>query len=94
MFFQVAGGALGGTLLRIALGTKLANEIHNASCWIEPEGEVDVWQAVLIEFTSAFILLYVTFLVFIRVDHIQRLFTSGSWVTDWGLTPVKQKYLA
>jgi len=56
--FQLLGGALGGTLLRVALGNNLSQEIHNASCWIEPKGEVNVWQASLIEFTSAFILLF------------------------------------
>lgn len=59
IYCQLLGGALGGTLLRVALGKKLAYEIHNAGCWIDPEGEVDVWQAALIEFTSVFILLSV-----------------------------------
>ena len=56
---QLAGGAIGGGLLRVALGKKLAYEIHNAGCWIEPGGEVDVWQAASIEFTASFILLSV-----------------------------------
>lgn len=63
IFWQIAGGAVGGVLLHIALGQKLAYEIHNAGCWIEPEGEVDVWQAALIEFISAFILLSVMSIV-------------------------------
>jgi glycerol uptake facilitator-like aquaporin len=62
IFCQLAGGALGGTLLRVALGETFADEIHNAGCWIDPEGEVNVWQAAAIEFTSAFILLSVVFL--------------------------------
>lgn len=70
--FQLLGGALGGTLLRVALGKDLSQEIHNASCWIEPKGDVNVWQASLIEFTSAFILLYVTLLFFARADRIHR----------------------
>lgn len=45
----------------MALGWKLAHELHNTGCWIDPEGEVDVWQAALIEFTSVFILLCVAF---------------------------------
>ena len=61
IFCQLVGGALGGTLLRVALGKTFAYEIHNAGCWIDPEGEVSVWQAALIEFTSVFILLSVTF---------------------------------
>ena len=69
IFCQLVGGALGGTLLRVALGKKLAYEIHNAGCWIDPEGEVDVWQAALIEFTSVFILLSVTYFLLIRVQR-------------------------
>lgn len=61
IFCQLVGGALGGALLRVALGRKLAYETHNAGCWIDPAGEVDVWQAALIEFTSVFILLFVLF---------------------------------
>ena len=60
---QLAGGAIGGALLRVALGKKLAYEIHNAGCWVEPGGEVDVWQAASIEFTASFILLSVVFLL-------------------------------
>jgi len=59
IFCQLAGGALGGVLLRVALGTKFAYEIHNGGCWIEPEGELGIWQASLIEFISMFILLFV-----------------------------------
>jgi glycerol uptake facilitator-like aquaporin len=62
VFCQLVGGALGGSLLRVALGKTLAYEIHNAGCWIDPQGEVDVWQAAAIEFTAAFILLSVMFL--------------------------------
>ena len=80
IFFQVAGGALGGTLLRVALGKKLAYEIHNASCWIEPEGEVDIWQATLIEFTSSFILLFVTFHPCIGIDRTHRTVTFSPQV--------------
>lgn len=61
IFCQLVGGAVGGAVLRVALGRKLAYETHNAGCWIDPEGEVDVWQAALIEFASVFILLFVTF---------------------------------
>ena len=82
---QLVGGALGGALLRVALGKRLAYEIHNAGCWIEPKGEVDVWQATLIEFTSAFILLSVMLsLVYQSRSYLTRrlsLFTPGSWVT-------------
>jgi glycerol uptake facilitator-like aquaporin len=69
IFCQLAGGALGGTLLRVALGKKKSYEIHNAACWIEPKGEVDIWQAVLIEFTSSFILLLVIFPSPIRINR-------------------------
>jgi len=61
IFCQLVGGALGGTLLRVALGWKLAHELHNTGCWIDPEGEVTVWQAALIEFTSVFILLFLAY---------------------------------
>ena len=60
VFFQITGGAIGGSLVPRAIGKKLAYEIHNAGCWIDPEGEVNVWQAALIEFICAFILLSVT----------------------------------
>lgn len=62
IFCQLVGGAIGGGLLRVALGKTLADKIHNAGCWIDPEGEVTVWQAASIEFTCAFVLLSVTFL--------------------------------
>jgi len=65
IFCQLVGGALGGTLLRVALGRRLAYETHNAGCWIDPAGEVTVWQAALIEFTAAFILLSVRMFLFI-----------------------------
>ena len=45
----------------MALGSKLAYAIHNAGCWIEPGGEVGVWQAALIEFVCMFFLLFVVF---------------------------------
>jgi len=61
VFCQLVGGALGGTILRVALGKRFALEIHNAGCWIDPEGEVDVWQAALIEFVSTFILLFLAY---------------------------------
>jgi len=61
IFCQLVGGALGGSLLRVALGRKFAYEIHNAGCWIDPEGEVGVWQAALIEFTCVFILLFLAY---------------------------------
>jgi len=61
IFCQVAGGSVGGALLRVALGKKLAYQIHNGGCWIDPEGEVDVWQAAAIEFTCAFILLFLAY---------------------------------
>jgi len=60
-FCQIAGGALGGTLLRVALGENFAREIHNAGCWIDPAGEVGIWQAALIEFTCVFILLFLAY---------------------------------
>jgi len=62
IFCQLLGGGLGGSLLRVALGKPLAYKIHNGGCWIDPDGEVNVWQAALIEFVCAFILLSVTFL--------------------------------
>ena len=61
LFCQLVGGAVGGSLLRVALGKRLAYEIHNAGCWLDPAGEVSVWQAALVEFTCAFILLFVAF---------------------------------
>lgn len=61
VFCQLVGGALGGSLLRVALGKKLAYEIHNGGCWIDPKGEVDVWQAAAIEFVSTFILLFLAY---------------------------------
>ncbi|KAF9788490.1 aquaporin-like protein [Thelephora terrestris] len=61
VFCQLVGGVIGGTILRVALGEKLAHEIHNAGCWIEPNGEVNVWQAALIEFVSVFILLFLAY---------------------------------
>jgi glycerol uptake facilitator-like aquaporin len=73
---QLVGGALGGGLLRVALGKKLAYEIHNAGCWIEPAGEVDVWQAALIEFICMFILLFV--MLWSRFLPIKLLLFSGS----------------
>lgn len=60
---QLGGGTLGGSLLRVALGKKLAYEIHNGGCWIESGGEVSVWQAALIEFICMFILLSVVLLL-------------------------------
>jgi glycerol uptake facilitator-like aquaporin len=74
VFCQLVGGVLGGAILRVALGTKLAYEIHNAGCWIDPEGEVGVWQAALIEFVSTFILLFVLFLLSI-LDRVHRTFS-------------------
>jgi len=61
VFCQLVGGVLGGAILRVALGSQLAYEIHNAGCWIDPEGEVSVWQAALIEFVSTFILLLLAY---------------------------------
>ena len=79
---QLVGGAIGGALLRVALGKKLAYEIHNAGCWIEPGGEVDVWQAASIEFTASFILLSVVSLLSITSDATcssnYHFFTPGS----------------
>lgn len=63
IFCQLVGGGLGGSVLRVALGDTLAYKIHNGGCWIDPEGEVGVWQAALIEFTCAFILLSVVSLL-------------------------------
>jgi glycerol uptake facilitator-like aquaporin len=77
VFCQLVGGALGGTILRVALGQKIAYEIHNAGCWIEPNGEVDVWQAALIEFVSTFILLYVFSLPFDQSWSCPRISTPG-----------------
>lgn len=88
IFCQIVGGTIGGTLLRAALGKRLAHEIRNASCWIDPEGEVGVWQAASIEFTCAFVLLYVTFLFLsesIVPIKLAVFFTPGSLLTelDW-----------
>ncbi|KAF9648337.1 aquaporin-like protein [Thelephora ganbajun] len=58
IFCQLVGGALGGTFLRVTLGKTFAHKIHNSGCWIDPEGEVGVWQAALIEFVSVFVLLF------------------------------------
>jgi len=58
IFYQVAGGALGGFLVHVALGSNLAYELHNTGCWIDPGGVVEVWRAAVIEFTSVFILLF------------------------------------
>lgn len=91
---QIVGGVLGGALLRVALGKKVSGEIHNASCWIEPGGDVDVWQATLIEFTSAFILLSVLFLFSYHNRLYPSPFIPGSWLTGWDWTPVKLDYLA
>lgn len=62
IFCQLAGGAIGGSILHVALGSTLAYKVHNGGCWIDPEGEVGVWQAALIEFTSSFVILYAMFL--------------------------------
>ena len=72
------GGALGGSILRVALGKKLAYEIHNGGCWIDSEGEVDVWQAALIEFVSTFILLSATFPFLIGLGHPNRIVARSS----------------
>ena len=85
IFCQLVGGGLGGGVLRAALGKTLAYKIHNGGCWIDPDGEVNVWQAALIEFVCAFILLSVTFppdRLFVSLNYN---FTPGSWVTelDW-----------
>lgn len=64
---QLTGGALGGALLRVALGKPFADRIHNAGCWIDPDGEVNVWQAALIEFVCSFILLFVVFFFLLPV---------------------------
>jgi glycerol uptake facilitator-like aquaporin len=69
IFCELVGGVLGGALLRVALGDRFAYEIHNAGCWIDPEGEVSVWQAALIEFVSTFILLFVISLL-IGFDYV------------------------
>ena len=69
IFCQIVGGVVGGALLRVALGKRLAYELHNGGCWIDPGGEVSVWQAALIEFVSTFILLFVI-LLFIRFDFV------------------------
>jgi glycerol uptake facilitator-like aquaporin len=63
IFCQVAGGSLGGILLRFALGEKFAYQNHNTGCWLEPGGEIDVWQAALIEVACSFILLSVVSLL-------------------------------
>ena len=89
IFCQLVGGALGGTLLRVALGRKLAYEIHNAGCWIDPEGEVDVWQAALIEFTCVFILLFVLFPLDQCWSHTHHLI-PGSWLTESDWIPAKR----
>ena len=93
IFCQLVGGALGGTLLRVALGWRLAHELHNTGCWIDPEGEVTVWQAALIEFTSVFILLCVTF----PFDQSSSdssvivVFTPGSWLMESDWIPVRRR---
>jgi glycerol uptake facilitator-like aquaporin len=74
---QVAGGALGGFLLRVSLGRKFAYEIHNGGCWIEPGGDLGVWQAALIEFISMFILLLVMSLLD-WISSCPLIFTPGS----------------
>ena len=63
IFCQLVGGALGGSLLHATLGNEFAYRIHNGGCWIDPEGEVGIWQASLIEFTCAFVLLSAVFLL-------------------------------
>jgi len=72
IFCQLVGGAIGGSLLRVSLGKKFAYEIHNAGCWIDPNGEVSVWQAASTEFTCTFILLFVVFIFYpshIALNH-------------------------
>ena len=90
---QLVGGSVGGAILRVALGRKFAYEIHNAGCWLDPEGEVDVWQAALIEFVSTFILLFVIFLLLV-VDRIQQtigIFTPRFMAYGVGLDPRQAK---
>jgi glycerol uptake facilitator-like aquaporin len=69
IFCQLVGGSLGGAVLRVTLGDKMAYKLHNAGCWIDPEGEVGVWQAALIEFICMFILLSVD-VSFVRLESI------------------------
>lgn len=80
LFCQLVGGAIGGALLRVALGKKLAYHIHNGGCWIDPGGEVDVWQAASIEFTCSFILMFVELpsrSTLIPINHYPRFLAFG-----------------
>ena len=94
IFCQLLGGALGGSILRVALGETLAYKIHNGGCWIDPAGEVNVWQASLIEFSCAFILLSVTFSPDRLLVTFNCSFTPGSWVTELDWIPVRLSCLA
>lgn len=89
VFCQLVGGVLGGAILRAALGDKFAYQIHNAGCWIDPEGEVGVWQAALIEFVSTFILLSVLFLLFVPTKPLMPS-PPDYWPTEWDWIPVRQ----
>ena len=93
IFCQLVGGVLGGALLRVALGKKLAYEIHNAGCWIDPEGEVSVWQAALIEFVCVFSLLFVVFPFDQSSSYssIVVVFAPGSWLTELDWILVKRR---
>ena len=91
VFCQLVGGVLGGAILRVALGKRLAYEIHNGGCWIDPEGEVGVWQAALIEFVSAFILLSVTFLLSDHSAYPTVTFPSRFLAYGVGLDPRQAK---
>jgi len=91
IFCQLVGGAIGGSLLRVTLGKKFAHEIHNAGCWIDPNGEVSVWQAASTEFTCTFILLSVTF--FYRLDTpVNRISSQVLGLRSWIGSPSSQTF--
>jgi len=61
IFCQVAGSCIGGAFLRAGLGRARALEVHNGGCYLDPNGPMEVGQAVAIEFMASFALLLVSF---------------------------------